>query len=99
MLDNFETEMTVMASRIAMKNYKLVPKQDKIERFEEYFGRYGLTPTWISKLKEGESVDPIPSARVNIRLYGLACKDWTPRDVFEYKTLLKPMRRSSKYKR
>ena len=41
MLDNFETEMTVMASRIAMKNYKLVPKQDKIERFEEYFGRYG----------------------------------------------------------
>lgn len=41
MLDNFETEMTVMASRIAMKNYKLVPKQDKIARFEEYFGRYG----------------------------------------------------------
>ena len=41
MLDNFETEMTVMASRIAMKNYKLVPKQDKIDRFEEYFGRYG----------------------------------------------------------
>ena len=41
MLDNFETEMTVMASRIAMQNYKLVPKQDKIERFNEYFERYG----------------------------------------------------------
>lgn len=41
MLDNFETEMVVMASRIAMQNYKLVPKQDKIERFNEYFERYG----------------------------------------------------------
>ena len=83
-----------------MKNYKLVPKQDKIERFEEYFGRYGLTPTWTLKLKEGESVDPpSPSARVNIRLYGLACKDWTPPDVFEYKTQWKFPRRSSKYKR
>jgi len=41
MLDNFETEMVVMASRIAMQNYKLVPKQTKIERFEEYFSRYG----------------------------------------------------------
>lgn len=41
MMDNFETEMVIMASRIAMQQYKLVPKQDKIERFEEYFGRYG----------------------------------------------------------
>ena len=41
MLDNFETEMTVMASRVALQNYKLMPKQDKIERFEEFFGRYG----------------------------------------------------------
>ena len=43
-----------------------------------------LTP----KLKEGESVDLSlypPRARVNIRLYGLACKDWTPQDVHEYK--------------
>ena len=48
-----------------------------------------LTP----KLKEGESVDLSlypPRARVNIRLYGLACKDWTPADVFEYKTQWKP---------
>lgn len=41
MMDNFETEMVIMASRIAMQNYKLVPKQDKIERFQEYFNRYG----------------------------------------------------------
>ena len=41
MMDNMETEMVVMASRIAMQQYKLVPKQKKIERFEEYFGRYG----------------------------------------------------------
>lgn len=41
MMDNFETEMCIMASRIAMQNYKLVPKQDKIERFQEYFNRYG----------------------------------------------------------
>lgn len=43
-----------------------------------------LTP----KLKEGESVDLSlypPRARVNIRLYGLACKDWTPQDVHDYK--------------
>ena len=41
MMDNMETEMVVMASRIAMQQYKLVPKQKKIERFEEYFNRYG----------------------------------------------------------
>lgn len=41
MMDNFETEMVIMASRVAMQQYKLVPKQDKIERFEEYFSRYG----------------------------------------------------------
>ena len=41
MMDNFETEMVIMASRIAMQQYKLMPKQDKIERFEEYFNRYG----------------------------------------------------------
>lgn len=41
MMDNFETEMVIMASRIAMQNYKLIPKQDKIERFQEYFERYG----------------------------------------------------------
>jgi hypothetical protein len=41
MMDNFETEMVIMASRIAMQQYKLQPKQDKIERFEEYFNRYG----------------------------------------------------------
>ena len=41
MMDNFETEMVIMASRIAMQQYKLVPKQDKIERFNEYFERYG----------------------------------------------------------
>jgi len=41
MMDNFETEMVIMASRIAMQNYKLVPKQDKIARFKEYFERYG----------------------------------------------------------
>ena len=41
MMDNMETEMVIMASRIAMQQYKLVPKQKKIERFEEYFGRYG----------------------------------------------------------
>ena len=43
-----------------------------------------LTP----KLKEGESVDLSlypPRARVNIRLYGLACKDWTPADVADFK--------------
>ena len=41
MMDNMETEMVIMASRIAMQQYKLVPKQKKIERFDEYFGRYG----------------------------------------------------------
>lgn len=41
MMDNMETEMVIMASRIAMQQYKLMPKQDKIERFEEYFSRYG----------------------------------------------------------
>ena len=41
MMDNFETEMVIMASRIAMQQYKLMPKQDKIERFEEFFDRYG----------------------------------------------------------
>jgi hypothetical protein len=41
MMDNFETEMVIMASRVAMQTYKLVPKQDKIERFQEYFERYG----------------------------------------------------------
>lgn len=41
MMDNFETEMVIMASRVAMQQYKLQPKQDKIERFEEYFNRYG----------------------------------------------------------
>lgn len=41
MMDNFETEMVIMASRIAMKNYGLVPQQKKIARFSEYFDRYG----------------------------------------------------------
>lgn len=41
LMDNMETEMVIMASRTAMQNYKLVPKQDKIERFKEYFERYG----------------------------------------------------------
>jgi hypothetical protein len=41
LMDNMETEMVIMASRIAMQNYKLVPKQDKIERFQEYFQKYG----------------------------------------------------------
>jgi hypothetical protein len=44
-----------------------------------------LTP----KLLEGQTVDLSlyePRERTNIRLYGLKCKDWTPRDVFEYKT-------------
>jgi hypothetical protein len=41
MMDNFETEMVIMASRVAMQNYKLIPKQEKIERFQEYFERYG----------------------------------------------------------
>lgn len=43
-----------------------------------------LTP----KLREGERVDLSlypPRNRVNIRLYGLECKDWSPQDVFEYK--------------
>jgi len=43
-----------------------------------------LTP----KLREGERVDLSlypPRNRVNIRLYGLECKDWLPQDVFEYK--------------
>ncbi len=41
MMDNFETEMVIMASRVAMQNYKLTPKQDKIARFQEFFERYG----------------------------------------------------------
>jgi hypothetical protein len=41
MMDNFETEMVIMASRTAMQNYKLKPQQDKIERFQEFFERYG----------------------------------------------------------
>lgn len=48
-----------------------------------------LTP----KLKEGETIDLSlfqPRERVSIRLYGLVNKDWTPQDVFEYKTKWKP---------
>lgn len=41
MMDNFETEMVIMGSRIAMQQYKLIPQQSKIERFEEFFNRYG----------------------------------------------------------
>lgn len=44
-----------------------------------------LTP----KLREGETIELSeynPRQRTNIRLYGLAAMDWTPRDVFEYKT-------------
>lgn len=40
------------------------------------------------KLKEGETVDLSlynPRERTNIRLYGLECKDWVPRDVYESK--------------
>lgn len=40
------------------------------------------------KLLEGETVDLSqfpPRERTNIRLYGLACRDWTPTDVWEYK--------------
>ena len=43
-----------------------------------------LTP----KLKEGESVDLSlysPRERTNIRLYGLACKDWTFQMHQDYK--------------
>ena len=41
MMDNFETEMVIMASRIAMKNYGLVPQQSKIARFQDFFDKYG----------------------------------------------------------
>jgi hypothetical protein len=41
MMDNFETEMVIMGSRIAMQQYKLIPQQSKIDRFEEFFNRYG----------------------------------------------------------
>lgn len=44
-----------------------------------------LTP----KLREGETVDLSqyhPRQRTNIRLYGLDNIDWTPQDVFTYKT-------------
>lgn len=43
-----------------------------------------LTP----KLKEGEKVDLSlysPRERTNIRLYGLAFKDFTPQMIYEYK--------------
>ena len=43
-----------------------------------------LTP----KLKEGESVDLSlysPRERTNIRLYGLACKDWDMHDAVNYR--------------
>ena len=55
MMDNFETEMVVMASRIAMQQYKLVPKQQKIERFDEYFNRYGRL--YLTSTKKGETID------------------------------------------
>jgi len=49
------------------------------------------TATYITpKLQEGESVDLSlysPRERTNIRLYGLACKDWTVNDVSEYKRI------------
>ena len=79
MMDNFETEMVIMASRVAMQQYKLMPKQDKVERFEEYFQRYGKL-LLDSQITEGESVDQLYSfrERTNIRFYGLDCKDWTP---------------------
>jgi hypothetical protein len=48
-----------------------------------------MISTYITpKLREGESIDLSlysPRERTNIRLYGLACKDWLPRDVAEYK--------------
>ena len=43
-----------------------------------------LTP----KLKEQQTVDLAqfgPRERVNIRMYGLKCKNWTPLDVTDYK--------------
>jgi len=43
-----------------------------------------LTP----KLREGETIDLSqysPRERVNIRLYGVQCLNWTPTDVTEYK--------------
>jgi|TARA_B100001094_G_C17680869_1_gene553322 hypothetical protein len=44
-----------------------------------------LTP----KLKDGESVDDLslysPRERTNIRLYGLAYKDYTPQMISEYR--------------
>lgn len=45
------------------------------------------------KLEEGESVNLSlydPRQRTNIRLYGLACKDWTPLMVTEYKKKWEP---------
>lgn len=50
--------------------------------------------TYITpKLREGQEVDLgkyHPRQRTNIRLYGLENKDWTPRDVFSYKTSWMP---------
>lgn len=48
-----------------------------------------MSAAYISpKLLEGETVDLsqyAPRERTNIRLYGLACKHWTPLDVSDYK--------------
>lgn len=41
LMDNFETEMVIMALRTAMQNYGLKIQQDKVERFQEFFERYG----------------------------------------------------------
>jgi hypothetical protein len=48
-----------------------------------------MTVSYITpKMKEGETIDLSlysPRERTNIRLYGIECKNWLPRDVAEYR--------------
>ena len=54
MMDNFETEMVIMALTCCNATIQARALQDKVERFEEYFQRYGK---WIQLMREGESID------------------------------------------
>ena len=87
MMDNFETEMVIMASRVAMQQYKLMPSKTKLNDLRST-SRDMVSSYLTTKLREGESVDLSlysPRERTNIRFYGLDCKDWTPADVADFK--------------
>jgi hypothetical protein len=41
MMDNFETELTVMGARVAITVYKLPFDHDKLKNFDDFYKKYG----------------------------------------------------------